>query len=287
MAEKKIISIIETYSVADGKREEVCRLPKRIEAPNWSLDGKSLYYNGGGLIWRYDFADHSHHHIDTGNMTKCNNDHVLSPDGKMIAISSYPGDAEGHGSLIYILPIEGGTPRQITEKGPSYLHGWSPDGSTLAYCAMRDEFGGDIFTVSVNGGEETRLTKVMGLNDGPEYSPDGKEIWFQSVRSGLMQIYKMNADGSEQTPMTDDYSNNWFPHISPDGEKVVYIAYKVGDVDPGAHPADKNVTLHLMNRDGSDNKVVVELFGGQGTLNVNSWSPDSKKFAFVSYIVEE
>jgi Tol biopolymer transport system component len=185
--------------------------------------------------------------------------------------------------MIYILPLSGGMPRKITPLSPSYLHGWSPDGKTLAYCAMRSGDKGDIYTIPVEGGEETRLTFTDGLSDGPEYSSDGKHIWYNSVKSGLMQIWRMDSDGSNQQQITQDERNNWFAHVSPDNKKVVYISYKKGDVDPGDHPANKNVELHIMNYDGSENRVIAELFGGQGTLNVNSWSPDSRKFAFVSY----
>ena len=188
-------------------------------------------------------------------------------------------------SRVYIVPIGGGEPRLVTENCPSFLHGWSPDGETLAYCAFRDmEKGGDIYTIPVSGGEERQLTFTEGLNDGPEYSPDGKHIWFNSVRSGLMQAWRMNADGSEQTQMTfDEGWNTWFPHISPDGKKVVMIAYKKGDLKPGEHLPHKWVELRLMNADGSRLKTLLTLFGGQGTINVNSWAPDSKRFAYVRY----
>jgi Tol biopolymer transport system component len=181
--------------------------------------------------------------------------------------------------------LEGGTPKLITPWGPSYLHGWSPDGKTLAYCAFRSVAeGADIYTISVNGGEETRLTTAEGLDDGPEYSPDGKHIWFNSVRTGLMQVWRMNADGSDQRQMTfDETRNAWFPHVSPDGKQVIYITYHVGDLEPGQHLANYNVELWLMPAEGGQPKRVAELFGGQGTINTNSWAPDSRHVAFVSY----
>jgi len=178
--------------------------------------------------------------------------------------------------------MSGGAPRLVTEKGPSYLHGWSPDGARLAYCAER---GGqyDIYTISVHGGEETQLTNLPGLDDGPEYSPDGKYIWFNSVRSGLMQVWRMEADGANPTHMVDEEANCWFPHVSPDNQWVVYIAYKKGDVEPGDHPANKNVELRLVPAEGGVAKTILSLFGGQGTINVNSWAPDNRTIAFVSY----
>lgn len=180
------------------------------------------------------------------------------------------------------MPLTGGIPRLITPLAPSYLHGWSPDGKTLAYCAERNgEF--NIYTIPVDGGEETRLTDAPGLNDGPEYDSAGEYIWFNSVRSGLMQAWRMKPDGSEQTQMTfDENWNTWFPHISPDRTKVVMLAYRKEDVRPNEHVPHKHVELRLMDAAGGAVTTVVKLFGGQGTINVNSWSPDSKKFAFVS-----
>ncbi|MDY2711735.1 MAG: hypothetical protein SOV73_00115 [Candidatus Faecivivens sp.] len=275
-------SILEIYDLEKGESREVVRFDRLIEAPNWSRDGKSLFYNSRGELYRYDLEKGTEEKLDTGLCRNCNNDHVLSPDGRSIAISH---SEESWMSRVYIVPIGGGEPRLVTENCPSFLHGWSPDGETLAYCAFRDmEKGGDIYTIPVSGGEERQLTFTEGLNDGPEYSPDGKHIWFNSVRSGLMQAWRMNADGSEQTQMTfDEGWNTWFPHISPDGKKVVMIAYKKGDLKPGEHLPHKWVELRLMNADGSRLKTLLTLFGGQGTINVNSWAPDSKRFAYVRY----
>ena len=83
--------------------------------------------------------------------------------------------------------------------------------------------------------------------------------------------------------MTDNERNNWFPHISPDGKKVVYLSYRKDDLDPNEHLPNMQVELWLMNPDGSDKHKILSFFGGQGSINVNSWSPDSKEFAFVSY----
>lgn len=98
-----------------------------------------------------------------------------------------------------------------------------------------------------------------------------------------IQIWRMKNDGSEQTQMTFDESNSWFAHLSPDGKTVAYITYKKGDVAPGDHPANKEVEIRTMSAEGEEYKTLVKLFGGQGSLNVNSWSPDSSKLAFVSY----
>jgi Tol biopolymer transport system component len=206
---------------------------------------------------------------------------VISFDGKIIAISH--GTKEDGKSRVYTLPVTGGTPHLVTPMGTSYLHGMSPDNKYLAYCAERNG-NFDVYIIPFEGGEEIRLTTAEGLDDGPEYAADGKRIWFNSVRTGLMQVWYMNADGSGQTQMTfDETRNSWFPHISPDGKLIVYISYQKDDVNPGSHPADKNVELRLMPAGGGESKTIIKLFGGQGTINVNSWSPDSKRFAFVSY----
>ena len=208
---------------------------------------------------------------------------MLSPDHTQLAVSHFTN--EDATSRIYILPLTGGAPRLVTESGPSYLHGWSPDGARLAYCAER---GGqyDIYAISADGGAETQLTNLPGLDDGPEYSPDGKHIWFNSVRTGLMQVWRMEADGSNPTYMVKEESNCWFPHVSPDGQWVVYIAYAKGDVEPGDHPANKNVELRLIPAEGGESRLIAKLFGGQGTINVNSWSPDNRTIAFVSYRIK-
>lgn len=280
------ISILEIYDTETGKREVVCEFDYLIEAPNWTQDGKYLVYNSKGRVFMFDLESKESTEIPTDFVDNCNNDHVLSPDGKSIAVSHSNKD-EGFMSKVYIVPLTGGVPKLITPLGPSFLHGWSPDGKTLAYCAVRDgEF--DVYTIPVEGGEETRLTDAPDLNDGPEYSPDGKHIWFNSVRSGLMQAWRMKADGSEQTQMTfDEGWNTWFPHVSPDGKTIVMLAYKKGDLKPNEHVPHKNVELRLMSAEGGEVKTIVELFGGQGTINVNSWSPDSKRFAFVSYRLKD
>lgn len=272
----KVKSKLEIYNLQTGHRTVVYDTPDHIEAPNWTPDGKFLVFNSKGLIFKIPVKGGKPEQIRTGKATNCNNDHVISSDGKMLAISHNTKDK---GSIIYVLPFKGGEPRQVTPNGPSYLHGWSPDGKTLAYCAQRNgEY--DVYTIPVEGGEETRLTDTPGLDDGPEYSSDGKYIYFNSVRSGLMQCYRMLPDGSNQEQLTFDEYNNWFPHPSPDRKWAVILTY---EKDVEGHPANKDVMLRLIPYDGGKPETLVKLFGGQGTINVHSWSPDSKQFAFVSY----
>ncbi len=267
IAQRDSFSILETVDVFTGARTVLKEFDHVIEAPNWTRDGRSLVYNSRGRMYTYELASGAIHELDTGFAIDCNNDHVLSPDHTQLAVSHFTN--EDATSRIYILPVTGGQPVLVTEKGPSYLHGWSPDGKTLAYCAERNGQY-DIYTISVEGGPETQLTNLPGLDDGPEYSPDGKYIWFNSVRTGLMQIWRMEADGSNQTHIVQEEANGWFPHVSPDGAWVVYIAYQKGEVAPGDHPANKNVEIRLVPANGGASKTIVKLFGGQGTLNVNS-----------------
>ena len=281
-AQQKVTSILEICDITTGERTTVKEFPYLIEAPNWTSDGQWLIYNSGGKLYKLSPDQPGEpEQIETAYAVRCNNDHVLSADGQQIAISH--GTKEDGQSRIYTLPITGGTPRLVTPMAPSYLHGWSPDGKRLAYCAAR-KGNFDVYVIPAEGGEEQRLTTAEGLDDGPEYAPDGKHILFNAVRSGLMQVWRMKADGSEQTQMTfDETRNAWFPHVSPDGQQVVFITYYKGDLEPGQHLANKNVELRIMPATGGESRLLVKLFGGQGTINVNSWAPDSRRFAFVSY----
>ncbi len=285
LQERASRSILQLYDTLENRSWILKTFDCVVEAPFFSMDGKGLYYNAQGKIFRLDLAAGTTAQIPTGEAISCNNDHVLSPDGRSIAVSS--GRQGDDRSRIYTVDLATGTSRLITPEPHSYLHGWSPDGKTLSYCAARwygGELAWDIYTVDAGGGTERRLTDAPGLNDGPEFSPDGKTIWFNSVRTGRMQIWKMNADGSGQTQMTFDPNwNAWFPHISPDGRRVVYLVYRAGDLEPGEHLPDKQVQLRMMDAEGGKPRTVLALFGGQGTINVNSWSPDSRYFAFVSY----
>ena len=283
-----VTSILEVLDTQTGERKVVKEFNYLIEAPNWTRDGKWIYFNSDGLIYKIDVEGKGNARlVDTQYLNKCNNDHVLSADGKWLAVSSSSNASSGWTSYIYVLPVDGGTPRLVTPYSLSFLHGWSPNGKTLAYCAFRDDSnGGDIYTIPIEGGDEKRLTDAQGLDDGPEYSPDGRHIWFNSVRTGLMQVWRMNVDGSKQTQMTfDEERNAWFPHVSPDGKKVIYLTYRKGDLAPDQHLPNKNVELWMMPARGGKPKMMIKLFGGQGSLNTNSWAPDSRHIAFVSYRV--
>lgn len=268
-----------------GNRQVLFTADEIIEAPNWTPDGRTLVFNAGGELWTIaaDGAGEIEK-IDTGHLSDLNNDHVLSPDGLTVYVSS----DDGH---IYALPISGGAPRRVSNsyahRHHYYLHGISPDGKTLSYVGINavgeNQWAKvNIWTIPAAGGPDRQLTDVLAPNDGAEYSPDGQWIWFNSEQAspGHAQIFRMRTDGSELTQVTFDERVNWFPHFSPDGKSIAYLSYPSGTT---GHPADKDVILRFMRPDGTGTRDIVAFNGGQGTINVNSWAPDSKRFAYVAY----
>jgi TolB protein len=283
----KVESTLEVMEVGGTRsRRVVRRFDGKIEAPNWSRDGRSLIYNSAGRIWRIPVEGGEPAAIDTGPNLRNNNDHGLSPDGTRLMISdqSQPDNV----SRIYTLPLAGSaSPRLVVGHAtePSYWHAWTPDGKTIAYTARRPETNDfDIYAKTLPDGPEHRLTEVMGLDDGPEFTPDGRFLYFNSTRSGAMQIWRARADGSAPEQVTKDPNfRDWFPHFSPDGRQIAFISFGL-DVALNDHPPNRDVMLRLMPTDGSaPPEVLTRLFGGQGTINVPSWSPDGRQIAFVSY----
>ncbi|MDO9255810.1 MAG: transporter [Bacteroidales bacterium] len=286
----KIESSLKTVDILSHEIKTVYTAGIHFEAPNWSNDGSFFVVNSIGRLYTIPIDGSVMNPLNTDFADECNNDHGISPDGKWLAIShNNKNDTiqteQWKKSAIYILPIQGGIPRQVTPESPSFWHGWSPDGKELAYCAERNG-NFDIYTIPVSGGREKQLTHEPGLDDGPDYSPDGKYIYFNSFRTGSMQIWRMKTDGSQQEQITNDFYSNWFAHPSPDGKWIVFISYLVDQAE--AHPFGKDVKLRLMSvADRKISDLTPVFFGGQGTLNVPSWSPDSKQVAFVSYLQNE
>lgn len=277
--EQNLVSSLETFDVVDGQRRVVYGARRHFEAPNWSRDGGHFLINSEGRLFRLSHGCEPQP-VDTGALSHLNNDHGISPDGNLIAVSDNAGGA----SRISIVPAAGGTPRLVTPQGPSYWHGWSPDGTTLAYVAARDGSRHlNIYACPAQGGVERQLTDVPALDDGPDYSADGRMIYFNSARTGNMKLWRMSADGSRPEQLTfEDNTRDWFPHPSPDGQWIVFLSFGT-DVGVSDHPPNRQVSLRIMPTDGGAPRVLTTLFGGQGTINVPSWSPDSRRFAFVSY----
>jgi Tol biopolymer transport system component len=259
-----------------------------LEAPNWSPDGQWLIYNADGRLFKIspDGTD-GPHRINTAPIENLNNDHIIAPDGKTLFVSAN----DGH---LYAVPITGGTPQKVSNDHPPergyryFLHGISPDGKTLAYVGLeRLPDGGKktyIATIPVAGGADIYFTDGSCPVDGPEYSADGEWLYFNSeaaaTQPGHAQLFRIRADGSQLQQLTFDNRVNWFPHPSPDGALMVYLSYPE---DTLGHPADKNVIVRLANIDGKNALDIDQFNGGQGTINVNSWAPDSQQFAYVRY----
>lgn len=281
-----LLSVLETVNVASTDRRVAYLAPTHFEAPNWARDGSFLLVNQSEnntghmlrLTWHQPTLSATDPTpLNSGPQTHLNNDHGLSPDGTELAISD--NSNPDRTSRVYLLPVTGGTPREITPTGPSYWHGWSPDGKILAFTGQRSsEF--DIYTVPVAGGPQTRLTTATGLDDGPEYAPDGHTIFFCSVRSGHMQLWHMRPDGSEQKQLLTSETDDWFPHVSPDGKLIAFVSFPK---NTDGHPPNKDVEVQVLDLATGKVRALAKLFGGQGTLNVPSWSPDSSRLAFVSY----
>ena len=275
---------LETVNVADGKRKVIWEKQGRFEAPNWMPDGKKLLFNMDGLLYTIPVAGGKPVQLNTGSVKNNNNDHGISFDGKLLAISSSKPKEPGSGSAVFVLPLTGGEPKMITEKTPSYFHGWATNNKEVVYVAMRD--GKKVYNIyrnSIEGGKEVALTDIAPGEhvDGCEYSPDGKYIYYNGNHTGTMQIWRIKPDGTGREQLTFDNYNNWFPHISPDGKWIVIISFP-SDIDPNSHPSYKRVMLRIMNVTLGEPRVIAYLYGGQGTINVPSWSPDSKQVAFVS-----
>lgn len=272
---------------ADGSGRDVIFVADEvIEAPNWHPSGDYLVFNAGGEIWRIGIDGSGLAKIPTGDIVDLNNDHVISPDGTTVYLSNQKDGA------LYAVDIDGGTPRKVSNDHQTpfhyYLHGVSPDGSTLSYVSVEghDPRRINIFTIPAAGGPDTRLSDVAYQNDGAEFSPDGKWIYFNAERdahrAGHSQCYRMRPDGHGIEQLTHDERVNWFPHPSPDGRTVAYISYEPGTL---SHPENREVQIKTMTPDGRDHRELVALFGGQGTINVNSWAPDSARLAYVAYPV--
>lgn len=284
-------SRLEILDVSTGAREVLAESAEPFEAPNWTPDGKTLIVNVSGngpdkgKLRTFDLASRTFAPLNTGPQTDNNNDHVLTFDGELLAISNFSTEDGKRSSTVYVMPATGSdAPEQITSPawGHSFLHGWSPDKKWIVYTAERNGQW-DIWKVNVDTKQEQQVTNVPHLDDGSEFTPDGEWIYFNSTRTGRMQIWKMRPDGSDQQQVFEDDWQNWFPHISPDGKWMTIISYDPAVVEATDHPYYKHVMLRLVPVDGSaPPKTIAYVYGGQGTINVPSWSPDSRRIAFVS-----
>jgi Tol biopolymer transport system component len=275
-------SRLEVMDVATGHRKVLFTTTNSIQAPNWTPDGKKLIYNSEGRMYQYHLNEGTISPLNTGFAIKNNNDHVLSFDGTLMGLSSH-NPADMNNSTLYYLPSEGDSNPVVVNKpglGASYLHGWSPDNKEMLFTGQRNGQY-DIYSIDIKTGVEKQLTNLKTLDDGPEYSPDGKHIFFNSVRTGKMKLWKMDPDGKNQAQLTFDEYNDWFPHISPDGKWIAFISFPK-DIDPSDHPFYKHCLVRIMPFEGGTPRIIGYIYGGQGSINVPSWSPDSKSITFVT-----
>ena len=278
---KKVISSLYLYDMASGKSSLILREMRHFEAPNWSPDGKYLLINCLGKLEKISTMGDKLGELNTGKVQDANNDHGYSFDGKTLFISSAKPEFKEHTSFIFKVAAQGGEPTQITPMSTSYWHGVSPDGKDIVYCANRNG-NYDVYKMNANGGQEIRLTASEGLDDGPEFSPDGKYIYINSYRTGKMQIWRMQADGSNPEQMTFDARSNWFAHIAPNNKVATIISYL--EDQKQTHPFGRQVQLRLLDLNTKKlTNLTAPFYGGQGTINVPSWSPDGKQFAYVRY----
>jgi Tol biopolymer transport system component len=283
-------SKISIYDFATKAVKVIFTADETWEAPNWTVDGRYLLVNSGGGLFKLaaDVEGAKPEKLDVGADVRCNNDHGFTRDGQLLAFSASSGTSRG--SEVFIVSADGKDRRQVTNVPPSYFHGWSPDGKWLAVVAQRNN-NFDLFRIPVTGGTEQHLTTDPAYDDGPDYSPDGKWIYFNSNRAaGDWDIWRMPADGagpndSKAERVTSDEWEDWFPHPSPNGKMLLFLSFPKGTTD---HNGKMDIQLRMIPMPGkkvgsAKPQTVLQLFGGQGTINVNSWSPDSKRFAFVSY----
>lgn len=281
--EEFIGSNLEVMNVINGHRKVLFHSSHSLQAPNWINDGKVLVYNSNGYLYRYRFRTGEVRQINTGFAIDNNNDHVFSFDEKILGISNHNPEDNGTSSIYIMNPRGDSIPQKITKDGvgASYLHGISPNNNILLFTGHRKEKY-DLYSVNIDTGEEIQLTDTDGLDDGSEFSPDGKYIYFNSNRTGSMKLYRMDSDGSNPEQLTfDDNYKDWFPHVSPDGKWIAFLSYPP-EVELGQHPFYKHCTLRIMPTGGGEPKIIAYIYGGQGTINVPSWSKDSKQIAFVT-----
>ena len=250
-----------------------------MQSANWAPDGKSIYAYEEGRIENIPYltpeAGGTALPIDTGGLVGCSGNFGVSPDGRSLAVSCSESRNGPH--QVYLLPAGGGgTPRQVTQGAiASYFHAWSPDSRTIAF--TRGSAGkADLFTVPASGGAESRLTSDT-LNDGPDFSADGKFIYFDSTRSGSSQIWRMQPDGSAAEQITDDDHVNTSPHVSRDGKTIAFLS-QPADSGASVGPA----AIRLMATSDGLIRTLVDFQGDRGSFSMYGWG-DSNHLAFVSY----
>ena len=269
-------SVLETISLKSRQRTTVYTTTENIEGAFWSADAEQIFFSERGLLTSVP-AKGGQPRLHDAGLNHLGGSLGYSPDKKQFVLTHYSGE---HGSRVYLVPVEGGQPRLVTTNAPSWWHSCSPDGKTMLFVGLRHD-NLDIYSIPVQGGNETRLTTYPGIDDGPEFSTDGRHIFFNSDRSGRNQIWRMNADGTGPEQILHDRYHDWYPHVSPDGKWITFLSYEEPEVK--GHPQHRPVLLRLLPTAGGQPEVLARLTGGQGTYDANAWSPDSSRIAFISF----
>lgn len=274
-------SSIEFLDVAKGEVTLLLSSNTRMSAPTWFPDGKTLLCNAHGRMHQFSMTDRMLKLVDTECLSETHCDYGLSPDGSQLALTnSYSCE----NARIYIRDMQTGEIRIIVNRSPAWFHGWSPDGRQLIYTCFRNGAWAIAQTRSDGTKPEQILLRSDAFSsrwlDGPEFSPDGRYIWFSSDRTGTMQIWRRELETGINEQMTDGEDASFFPHPSPDGAHVCFLKKKGVE---GHWRQDGLAELWLLSLDGSAPRHLHTVYGGLGTLNLPSWSPTGEGFAYARY----
>lgn len=290
-----------TYDVQKKTTSTLFTIDGEWHAPNWTADGKYIVSDMGNALYRIPVSG-----ADKGKPEKiyaaanmmATNDHAASWDGKQIAATAIklpmPARIRGAADIpnpILVMNVDGSGAHQVHM---GWLHGWSPDGKYLVYTGTIGD-SANIYRIDTDGSGELRMTTGKAADDGPEYSADGKWVYFCSKRSGKWDGWRMPASGAgpgdklaEQVTFGTD-TQDWFPHISPDGKWLYTLSYPMDHPDHNYIGAGMKIKLlRLKNGVGAKGAkltTVRTFFGGQGSGNTGGWAPDSKTFAWTEYEV--
>lgn len=286
------------------------------EDPQWFPDGSRILYQSGRALDGSDAANANNTaniwvmDADGSNATPLTSltaagansgQASWSPDGTKIAYSSSRAldgsdAANANNSFnIWVMNADGSSPTPLTtitaNGANSLLPRWSPDGTQIAFTSNRALDGSDnvntngmpnVWVMGSDGSSATPLTSLTAANSVtilPEWSPDGTQISYTSVRAldgsdaantnNTTNIWVMNSDGSSSTPLTTitaATANSAWQRWLPNGSSIVYLSGRAFD---GSDAANTNGTNNVwtMGVDGSNATPLTSLTAN----NANSW----------------